>query len=332
MSDVKLTSIDMFSGFGGMSHALRGFVSPLAYCEDDPVCRATLDARIAAGDLEDATVLSDFRDTQAVTSAVAGTQVDLITVGAKCSSPALIAETLNFVKMVRPPMVFLENSRIILTTNDGKDYRSILRTFSRLGYRVTWCVLSGEHVGAWHHRQTWFALAYRQNTLHGKSIRSSIRFTKFRWSKMTRPNRTLGQGQKICNRETDVLHDNKRRLNLLSDAVVPDCTRLGFMYLFTGGIVTNTRQRMLRHMQFAPQQETANTRGRVSIPAFGISSRLGTISAHEAGPLLFRPPRIRCRTMPHFHSKMDARFVEFIMGFPKNWTSMRMAIHQGRDA
>lgn len=327
-----LTSVELFAGLGGITRALRGFVSPLVYCEDDPVCRATLDARIAAGDIDDAAVLSDFRDTRLMVGALAGVAVDLVTVGAACSSMTLMADVMAFVETVSPPMVFLQNVGKIVTTDRGGDHRKIVRMFTRLGYRVTWCVLSARHVGALHGARTWFALAYKQRTLRGKSITSAATVVRFSWSGRVQPPRKKLLGQKICDRETDVRFDDRRRLRMLSMSVVPDCTRLGFVYLFSGGRVTDIRARTLRHVQFE-----ASSRG--DAMHFGISSSTSGSHdpyAHARGALLAvtggrRSRRSRRSEVTRLHADANPRFVEFVMGYPKNWSSMRMPIAHDRE-
>lgn len=322
-----LRSIDLFSDMGGMSHALRGFVSPLAYCEPDPVCRATLDARIASGDLGPVTVLADMRDTGGLMAVVGGQVVDVVTVGAGCSSIALVDDALAIIAIVNPPMIFMQNDRKILRANAGHDYTSILRRIWRLGYRVTWCVLSAEHAGAWHRQKTWFALAYRPATLRARSIvmsRSWPSVKRFSWSMTTKPCRLRGPGQTVCDRNTDIRADSHRRLQMLSESIVPDCTRLAFVYLFSGGAVTDIRKRTIKHKQFETETTTNRASSR-SHPAFGITSTQGVVLMHRE-VLVSKPVRVRCRGMPEFHNNMNPHFVEFLMGFPRNWTSMRLPV------
>lgn len=55
-----LKSIDLFSGIGGIAHALRGLgIEPVAYCERDPWAIAVLRQRMRCGDLPPATIHTD---------------------------------------------------------------------------------------------------------------------------------------------------------------------------------------------------------------------------------------------------------------------------------
>lgn len=307
---------------------------PLVYLESDPVCRATLEARISARDLEPAPILSAIQDIPAVKAAINGQTIDIITVGSPCSSMRSVDDMLAVLALVHAPLIFMQNDRNILTANSGNDYTSVLKRFTRLGYRVSWCVLSADQVGAWHRRKNWFAIAYKPATLRGRSMKMPKSYpsvTKFKWSMTSKPARTIGVGHLICDRTTDVRWDNKRRLRILSEAIVPDCTRVAFFYLFTGGNETNIRKRSLKHAQF-DQGAVCTT-----LPFFGITSKptLSRMHAHAHAhtsvlTALRKRSHVECRGMPHFHTSMNPRFVEFVMGFPQNWTSMRLPVIQQR--
>lgn len=55
-----LNGLDLFSGIGGISYALREWVRPIAYCEIDPYCQGVLLSRMAAGDLRTAPIWDDI--------------------------------------------------------------------------------------------------------------------------------------------------------------------------------------------------------------------------------------------------------------------------------
>ena len=55
-----LSSIDLFSGVGGITHALRGLAHPLVYCEIDPHCQMVIKKHMASGTLPKATIHSDI--------------------------------------------------------------------------------------------------------------------------------------------------------------------------------------------------------------------------------------------------------------------------------
>lgn len=403
-----LNSIDLFSGLGGISHSLRGFVQPLVYCDIDPVCRATLEARMATGDIVDAPIVKDVRDTGAILAAVAGRSVDLIisssscvgfsTTGARAGlkhpETKLFIDVLTLLEKVKAPMLFMENVGAILTSNGGRDYKAILKRFASMGYRVTWCVLTAEHVGGWHRRRRWFALAYKPRSLRGKVLllpKKMRSISRFKWTQSMKPIETVPLPRKSCDSAADVVSDRNRRMKMLGNAVVPDCTRLAFMYLYSGGSITDIRVRRLEHKQFEAEKKVffpLNIAAGVTttFPPFGISSaKVGAPHEHSLGPIPYKPvklglvidprrgpgwrrkealqhrmimdrymtpraqnlghcnsPTYRClgdlgtqlrfmRGMPNFNGHINPRFVEFLMGYPPNWTSMRLSLTHKKD-
>ena len=54
-----LKSLDLFSGIGGITHALRGIAEPVAYCDIEPNSRAVLEANMRRGNLPRAPIAHD---------------------------------------------------------------------------------------------------------------------------------------------------------------------------------------------------------------------------------------------------------------------------------
>lgn len=389
---LMLTSIDLFSGLGGISHALRGFVQPACYCDIDPICRTTLEARIASGDIPDAPVLRDVRDTNAILAAVGDKKVDMIISSSSCvgfsqvgagnglghPETKLFLDVLDLLQLVKAPMLFMENVRAILTSNGGRDYRAILKRLSEMGYRVTWCTLTAEHVGGWHRRSRWFALAYKPRALKGEVLSLPRGFTtikRFRWTHATKPVERLALPRPTCPGLAEEVARRSRRMKMLGNAVVPDCVRLAFMFLYSGGKETDITARKISHQEF--ESEEVPSKRSTTFPTYGISSRAdGKAYAHTHGPLTYEPvdlhivinpnrgsggnralarknkkrhimdrymtPRAqntghcmaatyRClsdlgsqtrfmRGVPHVDGQLNPRFVEFLMGFPRDWS------------
>lgn len=390
-----LSSVDLFSGLGGISHALRGFVEPICYCDIDAMCRSTLEARIRSGDLPAAPVLRDVRDKQAILAAIGGRRVDMIISSSSCVGFSIIGsrnglgnpetrlflEVLDMMKTLRVPLLFMENVRAILTSNSGRDYRAILRRFASMGYRVSWCVLTAEHVGGWHRRSRWFALAYKPAFLKGQTLtmpRSIAEVRRFRWTLSAKPVERLSIPTSDCVGRDDVVSRRSHRMKMLGNAVVPDCVRLAFMYLYSGGLETDIRTRVLRHKEFEVDRTSRGTghgHGHGMFPSYG-SSRRSKWYPHVMGPLRYqsidlhividpsrgsggnralartnkrrmvmhrymtpraqnnghcRAATYRClgdlgsqtrfmRGVPHPDGQLNPRFVEFLMGFPRDWS------------
>lgn len=398
-----LNSIDLFSGLGGISHSLRGFVKPLAYCDIDPICRTTIEARMATGDLPIAPVLRDIRDTKAILAATAGEHVDMIISSSSCvgfsnvggrkglnhPETELFLDVLDLLKVVKAPMLFMENVGAILTSNGGKDYKAILRRFAKMGYRVAWCVLTAEHVGAWHRRRRWYALAYKPNAMKDTVLRLPIAFPSikpFKWSKSAMPEQRLAKPKPSCVGAADVTSGRNRRMKMLGNAVVPDCCRLAFIYLFSGGKVEDITVRRIKHAEFeaenSPFRFVKSPMVIAAFPSFGVSSlKTGAPHSQSKGPIQFEPVMLNIRIDPsrgvggnrkdaikhpiimerfmtpraqntaggckaatqrclgdlgtqlrfmkgasHVNGHVNPRFVEFLMGYPKDWTDMYLSL------
>ena len=54
-----LRTLDLFSGVGGITHALRGFASPEMYCDIDPHAQAVLRNLMRQGKLPSAPIHAD---------------------------------------------------------------------------------------------------------------------------------------------------------------------------------------------------------------------------------------------------------------------------------
>src|ERR1700685_2909567 len=56
-----MRGLDLFSGIGGLTKALEGYVTPIAYCENDRYAQAVLLQRMSTGDLPSAPIWDDIR-------------------------------------------------------------------------------------------------------------------------------------------------------------------------------------------------------------------------------------------------------------------------------
>lgn len=168
MSDVagELNGLDLFTGIGGITLALRGIVRPVAYCENDRHAQHVLLSRMATGDLPQAPIWDDVR----TLSGSMLSSVDIVYGGFPCQDisaagrgaglggerSGLYWELHRLVKETSPAFVFLENVPAIRT----RGLRDVVRSFTDLGYDCRWTCVSAEEVGAPHLRKRWFLLAH----------------------------------------------------------------------------------------------------------------------------------------------------------------------------
>jgi DNA (cytosine-5)-methyltransferase 1 len=161
-----LNGLDVFSGIGGLTIALREWVKPIAYCEIDPYCKGVLLSRMADKSLPDAPIWDDIKTLYGVPFAGA---VDILYGGFPCQDisvagngkglagerSGLFFEIMRLAKEIKPKFIFLENVPAI-TTRGGLD---VVREITSLGYDSRWCIISAASVGASHKRERWFFLA-----------------------------------------------------------------------------------------------------------------------------------------------------------------------------
>ncbi len=160
-----LNGLDLFSGVGGISVALKQWVRPIAYCEIDPYCQATLLTQMASSQLFCAPIWDDVKT-------MAGTPfkeyVDIIYGGFPCQDisiggngiglgggrSGLFFEIMRLSNEIKPKFIFLENVPAI-TCRGGVEAVSRI---TKMGYDCRWCVISAnEFVDQ--NRERWFLLA-----------------------------------------------------------------------------------------------------------------------------------------------------------------------------
>lgn len=248
-----MKSVCLFSGIGGVALALRDVATPLAYCDAAEPCRRVLEANMRLGRLPRAPVYDDVRTFPA--AEFASKKIDLVHGGFPCvgfsqfgkqegfkeSQSALFFEMMRVVKVIGPTFVFMENVPPILRSMDD-----VRRALARAGYDdVRWCVVPAYAVGAPQNRARWFCLASKSSKTSNKKLVLDAKYAlQGRWS-----------GGEPVPRTAPKTPNYTVRIGMLGNAVVPDCVRLAWNYLFTGGRVHDPRARRLA---FAAAFDPAN--------------------------------------------------------------------------
>lgn len=164
-----LNGLDLFSGIGGITHALEGIVRPIAYCEQDPYCQAVLLSRMSEQSLPIAPVWDDVRTLNAEELHSFG-EIDIIYGGFPCQDisvagtgkglegerSGLYKELQRLVCEIRPSFVFMENVPALTT----RGLEAISLDFTKMGYDLRWTIVSAEEVGAPHKRERIWLLAH----------------------------------------------------------------------------------------------------------------------------------------------------------------------------
>ena len=235
MSLEPLPSLDLFTGVGGITLALHGIASPVAYCDVAPESIANLERNMKLGNIPRAPISTDVRqlDRRWLAANSKGRAPKAVVAGFPCvgfssmgrrkgfsdQQSSLFAEVLRIVDEFRVPLVFLENVPNILNLGMQAVVRELAR---KRGFELRWCVLGASDVGAPHKRRRWFCLCVRP----GFQFKASgMAYRPFRWDVPYDPARRMR-----CVSDAQ-RKDDSLRMGLMGNSVVPDAVRMAFFFL-----------------------------------------------------------------------------------------------------
>ncbi len=161
----KMRGLDLFTGYGGITLALKGYAKPIAYVEIEEYAQKIISYRMAEGRLPRAPILADVKNVQGQIN-----DCDIIYGGFPCQDistagngkglagerSGLFYEVVRLTKEIRPSFVFLENVPAIRT----RGLEQVVKEFTQMGYDCRWTMLSAKSIGAPHKRERWFILAH----------------------------------------------------------------------------------------------------------------------------------------------------------------------------
>ena len=165
-----MNGLDLFSGIGGISYALRDYVRPVAYCEIDTYCQAVLLSRMSSNEIATSPIWDDIRTLdpskwrQAIDIIYGGFPCQDISIagngkGLEGERSGLFYEILRLAKEIKPSFIFLENVPAIRSRGGLQ----VVREVAELGYDCRWLLISAKSCGASHKRERWFMLAYSKS-------------------------------------------------------------------------------------------------------------------------------------------------------------------------
>lgn len=147
--------LDLFSGIGGITKALEGYVRPVAYCENNGYAQEVLLSRMRDGSIPTAPIWDDVRTLHASELPIAP---NIIYGGFPCQDisgssngkgldgkrSGLFSEICRLAEETRAQWLFLENVPNIRTKGLGR----VLKRLADLGYDCRWGVISASAVGS----------------------------------------------------------------------------------------------------------------------------------------------------------------------------------------
>lgn len=250
-----LKSLDLFSGIGGITHALRDVAEPVAYCDWDVSSRACLKTLMGKKLIPTAPVSEDVRSlNKAWLKSHSIQDVDIIVAGFPCvgfsplglreafenDESSLFGEILRLTDSLKPPMLFIENVPNVLSLGMDKvvEELSIKR-----GYELRYAIVSARMVGALHKRSRWFCLAVKPGFEF--SLKNKCHYAPFDFS-CAEPARSSLRSEPS---------DDVRKA-MLGNSVVPDAVRYAFLYLASRLSVSPSKLSLEKGYSIVPAQKT----------------------------------------------------------------------------
>ncbi len=244
-----LRSLDVFSGIGGMTHALRDVSTPTAYCENSPHAVRVLKNNIARGLLPKAPICADVRELTPQwfkDNAVALPQV--IAAGFPCigfstagkrqgfkhDQTNLFYELLRVIDDVTrqsraAPVVFLENVANIVHA------RGLQIVIAELGRRrrfeLRWFTIRASSVGAPQLRPRWYCLAVPSAL--PRLPRGAAKLKLYDWTNV-KPTRLVVLNDREAMQERILVR-------LLGNSVIPCVVAYVFRLLWTASSDVSTK-------------------------------------------------------------------------------------------
>ena len=223
-----LTSIDLFSGIGGITTALHSFAKPVLYCEIDAAAQAVLKHAMSRRLLPRAPIHSDIQNLTAPPRA------DIVVAGIPCvgwsnfgnkrgldnEQSGLFYRVLDVIDRCGATCFLFENVPLIMKDVDVLE-RELCK---KRKFVMRYTCVSASDVGAPHQRTRWYCLGY----VPGSPItRMSVGglgggYKPYPWKHEAVPRTTTTP----CTAS----------LQLLGNSVVPDAVRLAFLRLLDSSV------------------------------------------------------------------------------------------------
>jgi DNA (cytosine-5)-methyltransferase 1 len=168
----KPNCIDLFSGIGGISLAIKPFVNTILYCEINDYCKQVLYERMCSGHLEYAPIHNDIKTLKLSPH----TMPSIIVGGSPCQDVSSMGNMKGIVEGTRSGLffemmrlldecpsiniVFLENVSNILKIG----IKEVIEELTKRNFHLQWTVRSASTLGAPHVRARWFCLAVKDGS------------------------------------------------------------------------------------------------------------------------------------------------------------------------
>ena len=165
--------LDLFSGIGGFSLGLeKAGMTTVAFCEIEEYPK-----KVLKKNWPDIPIYNDVKELTAKRLKDDGISVDLICGGFPCQDisqagkqegieaerSGLWSECARLLREVRPKYAIFENVTALISGDRGRWFQRVLWDISEAGYDAEWYCIRASDIGARHHRDRVWIVAYTNN-------------------------------------------------------------------------------------------------------------------------------------------------------------------------
>lgn len=343
-----IRTLDLFSGIGGFAVALKEITDTVGYCDVAESCRKVIANNIRRGILHDAPI---FQDVKKITSEETyDLKPELITAGFPCTDisianvngegikgerSGLFYEIMRIVDQTSTVQaLFLENSHAILK----RGFPKIMKELNKRGFKVVYCITTATDVGALHRRKRWYCLCFKPE-FQERLLKVSTHATKSLWSGTKEPCSRMVPKPKAKERKVAIVD----RCKMLGNAIVPQCAAHAWNSLVTAVQEQQMQPKpwrkgkplevSIKPLRPAPTLQLEITDGKSTFhkkhwatPCYSIWHIYSHITSSRAKTVLTvqmfyeKNTQIENKTESYRDWLCNPRFIEYLMGYSKDWT------------
>lgn len=329
-----IPTIDLFSGIGGFSYALKQVTQTVAYCEIKDDCRNLLNTLMTKKIIDKAPIFEDI--TQLKGSDLQVFNPKMLMCGWPCqdiSGANINGKGLNgkksglFFEIMRLldeistiSYVMLENSPMIRI----KGLSRIKKEFKKRNFKLVWGYFSARMVGALHRRKRWICFAYKNIDEDLKLI--DMKYISYDWKKQI----------PLIIKQNSSSKYNIARCQMLGNSIVPQMIRYAWNVLLEnrkfGGEVKDIKELKNNHHEKIILYDGKNyfETKPWSTPVYTRWDQYRNIiertSRNLPNQIFYRqdldiPSSIPINMRDKYY-QINPNFIEHLMGYPKDYTKL----------
>ena len=353
MTERRLKTLDLFSGIGGFSISLKSISNVVAYCENNEDCRRVLQRAMSNCQIEKAPI---FRDITQLKAQDLPSGINMLTAGFPCQDISQGSKTRTGIQGFRSGLfyhvirlaeaiptvkvVFLENSSLITL----RGLEAVIASLKQLGFdNIVWSIFSSTEVDAPHERKRWYCLASRS----GIQLERTVYRCTTRWRQVPK---TV---PRVVPLNAPEARKANARYKMLGNAVIPSLTRLAWNSLSSTVKAKTTNKALVISVNGEAVSDYYRTKrlpqtdfkiavsdgqkkylkARWATPscswltAYALNDRSAKVLINQilyeasTQTLMKNLTGRKFLDKPQAAWKVNPQFIEWMMGYPINWTS-----------